>query len=408
MKFNRIIAIFFALILVITGVTTSFAANNNEVKTSDALKIARFHVLSDIKQDSNSKWQGDKISLTNPKKVYDIDGNVTGYLINIKVDGDKAGYVHVGNSKDEFPILSYSYEDTGFDDEEIESAKGSLNAKNEKILDVGPGRFAIQFEKQDGSEVIKTKNGNEIKIEKNNELKNKKERSSDYIQKSKKFWEDASAGEIGSDHDGVTDLNPDLWEIGYDDVNYDYIPNVPDVNQWKYDGVNYTGCAPTSGSNIIAYWAYNYPQYNNLMTTQTQTIWDLRYFMGTWQTSTGTGNTLIAFMDDGMYRYASSMGFESALSLNHGSWEWWVSVAYSTFKNEINLNRPNILTFHQQSYYGDHSVTGVGYKEYVYSGSSDGHQYMIMYDNWDNGIKDVYVAYGRNYGYVVMTSFKPD
>lgn len=65
------------------------------------------------------------------------------------------------------------------------------------------------------------------------------------------------------------------------------------------------------------------------------------------------------------------------------------------------------MTFNDQSYYGDHSVTGVGYKEYVYNGSSAGHQYMIMYDNWDNNIKDVYVAYGRNYDYVVMTNFVP-
>ncbi len=50
--------------------------------------------------------------------------------------------------------------------------------------------------------------------------------------------------------------------------------------------------------------------------------------------------------------------------------------------------------------------TGVGYKEYVYASSSDGHQYMIVYDNWSSTAEDVYVAYVRNYNYVVMTSYQ--
>lgn len=49
-----------------------------------------------------------------------------------------------------------------------------------------------------------------------------------------------------------------------------------------------------------------------------------------------------------------------------------------------------------------------GSKEYVYDGSSDGHQYMIMYDNWSSTAKDIHVTYGRNYNFVVMTSYKPD
>lgn len=42
----------------------------------------------------------------------------------------------------------------------------------------------------------------------------------------------------------------------------------------------------------------------------------------------------------------------------------------------------------------------------IYNSSSEGPQYMIVYDNWNNGIKYVYVAYGRNYVWIVMASFK--
>lgn len=170
MRFNRIMAILLIILFVNSSITMSFASESNVVKASDALKIARYHILSDIKQDPNSKWKSDKLSLSRPKEVYDIDGNMTGYLINIKSQGKKAGYVYVGNSKEEFPILSFSYEKSVFDDEQIENMKGLTNVKNNKILDVGLGRFILEVEDQNNKKALKTIDGKEIKIEKRNNL----------------------------------------------------------------------------------------------------------------------------------------------------------------------------------------------------------------------------------------------
>lgn len=335
-------------------------------------------------------------------------------MFNIQVNGQDAGFVFIGNSLDEYPVLSFSYEGKVFDDIQRNSIRKTVKGEivGEKMVSLGAGRFALQFEMKNGNKIIKAPNGSKLFIHKVSRYENadQRKRSDKEIEKARLFWKHIfmSVAEIGNDHDGVTNIDPSNWETGYDSMNRNYISNVPDINQWQYEEGQWTGCAPTAGSNVMAYWANKDTNYQNLMpTTQEDVVMALRETMGTTQTSDGAGSTKIYNIDDGMRDYAHNQGLTNATSKNFGNWFFGTSVSYADFKNEIDAQRPNLLSFIDQTYYGEHTVTGVGYKEYVYNGSSNGHQYMVIHDNWSTTTRTIYVAYGRDYNYVVMTQFIP-
>ncbi|ACV63893.1 hypothetical protein Dtox_3148 [Desulfofarcimen acetoxidans DSM 771] len=87
--------------------------------------------------------------------------------------------------------------------------------------------------------------------------------------------------------------------------------------------------------------------------------------------------------------------------------------SWSGYKTGINNYGPNIIYLRGQTYYCDgdpnkaHVVTGVGWREFSYNGSSVGHQYMEIHDKWWNTAMTVYVAYGRNYDYILFAQFSP-
>lgn len=52
---------------------------------------------------------------------------------------------------------------------------------------------------------------------------------------------------------------------------------------------------------------------------------------------------------------------------------------FDFIKKQIQENKPMVLNMHKHPYYGDHSVTIVGYAITV-----SGKQYLVIYDNWYN------------------------
>jgi len=396
--------------MILSIFTIAYADNKNVVTPNDAKKMASFHIANDIKLSEESGWDGEKITLSSAKKVYDADDNLKAYVFNVVVDNKKSGFILVGSSFDEFPILSFSYDGEAFNEDAISNVKKGINEEivEEKIVQGSPGNFAVKFKMKDGSEKIKFQDGEEIKLKRETVNLESKKISKEKSDKIKEFWKN-TAGEIGTTSDGVTDVDPDNWETGYDSKVEEYLSDVPDLNQWKYDGTHWIGCSPTAGSNVIAWWANSSSTYSDLMpTTQTDVALDLFDTMDTHHNpGEVAGSTSTTKIDDGLEDYAENLGF-SATSTNYGSWALNDSFAFYVYRNDISYYGPNVLSIEDQDYYGDHSVTGVGYIEYTYNGSSDNHQYMIVHDNHSTTTKTVYLAYGRNYTTALMTTFKID
>jgi len=82
------------------------------------------------------------------------------------------------------------------------------------------------------------------------------------------------------------------------------------------------------------------------------------------------------------------------------------SPSWARIKSDM-LTGPSLISMINQTYYGSHTVAGIGYIEFMYSGSSSGYEYMIVHDNWGTTPADVYVAYGRNYSTIYSVNFYP-
>ncbi|MFC4769977.1 hypothetical protein ACFO8Q_22075 [Effusibacillus consociatus] len=157
----------------------------------------------------------------------------------------------------------------------------------------------------------------------------------------------------------------------------------------------------------MEYWSANgYSRLTSGM-THDQEISDLRYYMGTkYDSQNNEGSTLISNIRPGIENYARNHGYSYAKAVEHYLPTW------ATVKSDLAIG-PSVITFTGQTYYnkGDsnrgHTVTGIGWDEYVYNGSSSGHQYMQIHDNWSTTPELVYVAYGRNYSGLWSVKFAP-
>lgn len=208
--------------------------------------------------------------------------------------------------------------------------------------------------------------------------------------------------DIGVPNDGVTD---DLsFETGT--VNGGIHQGVPDLNQFESSlWTGPSGCSPTSAANIMKWWATpsnihtDFPQLTQGLSDE-QLLFGLRTHMNTYF-SNGQSATSVNDIAPGMQSFAIGRGCSSARGWYIDPPTWFDYRLYITFAG------PNVISFSPHDYYGEHSVTGVGYYEFKYNGSTEGHQYMVVHDNRSNTSTDVYVAWGRNYSAIYIDQFNP-
>lgn len=393
-----------AVLLLFASFPLASSANTENVTPeSSALSAALFQVVLDQKTNEQSEWKGKKVSVEQPIPVYDTTGDIYSYIVNLSENGESAGFVEISASKDEYPILSYGYDQKQLDEqqqaiftENRTDKKKKINSK--KAVIVGPGAFALKVDYEDGTaDIIDEGRQTKLSVSENKRTEKVKK---PYNEESRKLWKtitDEIAGEIGTDSDGVTDSLS--FETSTSTSSY-YLSYVPDVNQYNSSlWVGPSGCSPTSAYNIMKYWKDTQGRSNLLATNangtvnQDQTILELRQAMGT----DNNGSTTISNIAPGMKSYAQSKGYTATQNtITNFTWSAYKSLFY-----------PQVISFTNQTYYspgGGHSVTSVGYIEYFYNNSSAGHQYMEVHDNWGNTPFNVYVAYGRNYTNIYLST----
>jgi len=397
--------------------TTDGLGNSPEVSKTEAVAGALYHIKLDQAINEQSPWKGRNIRALEPIEVFDASDELHSYIVNLQFGEQPAGYVEIGNNKNDFPVLSYSYTDsnTEFSAEAIAksdngrsrmSADFVKNIGEEKVVCLSPGRFGLKIEYTDGSADLITANKLESIPASENIPVLATERSVN--SESKKTWEDIETiagnitiNDIGTDTDGVTDSIMFEFNNPYSSINSIYYNGVTDENQW-YSSLwtGPSGCAPTSAYNILYYWHFSRDKSNLLVKDSNgnidkdQTMLLLRNCMQT----NNTGDTTIYNQASGLQMVARGRRYAGASSTLHTDASW------STVKSDLGYG-PSVISFFDQTYYKNHSVTGVGYIEFIRNGSSSGHQYMEVYDNHSDTTTTIYIAYGRNYSSIHSISF---
>lgn len=350
---KRYLSLILVVSLLILGFPSLSLAKDDETSVSkkEAISAALYQVVFDQKTNDSSPWKGKNIKVKSTVEVYDTSEEITSYIVNLEYAGQPIGFVEIGNNKYDYPVLSFGYKSNRMDESnmnQINQKSEEEKANKQKVVLLAPGKFGLKSERSDGSAVITSNDNEKIVLDKEkNKPTPKKQKSVD--EGSKKVWgkiDQLTAGEIGSDSDGVTD---DLsFESGWTSASGLSYGSVGDANQYTSSlWTGLSGCSP------------------------------------------------------GMVTYAKNHGYSSASATNHTSPSW------STVKSDL-ANAPSVITFTNQTYYspnGGHTVTGVGYMEYFYNGSSSGHQYIYIHDNWDSTPELVYLAYGRNYSTLYSVKF---
>ncbi|TEB14268.1 hypothetical protein Psfp_03019 [Pelotomaculum sp. FP] len=389
----------------------SLASNssNDTVSVTEAKKMAVFQIVMDMKTDDQSPWHNKTVKIQDPIEVYDATETLCSYLFNLTIDGEPAGFIETSALRDEWPILSFSYGESDITSSQlakyVNKNKDSVSENvykdplSEKVVLLGPGKFGLKQNFSDGSaKIYSTLETINITKDQN---KPKQKHSLKVNQDARNLREniDLVVGDIGSSNDGVTD---DLsFETGERDM--EIISSVPDLNQINSSlWTGPSGCSPTSAANVMIYWArFGYPELTEDLSNE-ELLFQLREEMGTYYNSEkGTSPTPVNNISPGMQDFARNRGLSEASAR-------YLDETWLDYRWAINDGFPIVISFEDQTYYGDHSVTGMGYKTFSYNGQTTGHRYMQVHDNSPITPGTVYIAWDRNYEGIFFDQFSPD
>lgn len=403
------------------------AYSSSEVSKTEAIAAALYHVKLDQTVNQQSAWKDKNVTALEPIEVFDASNELHSYIVNLHIGEEPSGYVEIRNNKNDFPISSYSYSanNTEFEEEamedltiadskvgmaSIDSLDSLKKVKTKKVVWLAPGKFGAKVDYTDGSADLIAENKLKSIPSSENTLLPQAEKTVN--SESQQTWDEIellasaiSLKQIGTDTDGVTDSIMFEYNNPYSSINSIYYNGVTDENQWNSSlWTGPSGCAPTSGYNVLYYWHYSRGKSNLLMKDSNgnidkdQTMLLLRNCMQTDQ----VGYTTIYNQASGLQMAARGRRYYSATSTLHTNASW------SAVKSDLSYG-PSIITFFDQTFYLSHSVTGVGYIEFIRNGSSSGHQYMEVYDNTAvTPGASVYISYGQNYRSINSINFSID
>ncbi|MGE6573645.1 hypothetical protein ACQKFM_01880 [Paenibacillus xylanexedens] len=397
----------FTLFFSVTGISyadqnnlTSEFDSNKMVDVITAKKAAASLVLDEISLGSADVWTTDTLT-ADVEYVYDPSGNHVAYQVSLIGEaGQPQGYVIVSAFLDEEPIQMWTTEGSSIveelDQKEIQSLASKANLSTSTIIDqnlvwYGGTKLALKVINSETPDFViddtyhistdLPKDEYPIPVESNHPNREK--------------WETIknitimSPGQSNPSN-GVTNIDPSTWETGYNSIDKFYVSGVTNQKQWTYASGQYTGCSPTAASNIVMWFAKSYPSLNPT-NNQRDIVMSLRKEMGTTQTSSGEGLTDFYNIDDGLQSYFRKNGRPNA-EVQNG-----LLPDYDIWKMRIKYKggQPTLQSYWSQDYFGNHTVTVVGYKEFVRGTFQSNSKYLVVKNNWSNDIaSDFYVKYG--------------
>lgn len=126
----------------------------------------------------------------------------------------------------------------------------------------------------------------------------------------------------------------------------------------------------------------------NLTKNQRDIVMGLRTTIKTTQNAGGEGITGPTDIDNGMQTYFRNHGVPSATSQNS------TLATYDEYKKRLQEHVPVLQSYWNQPYFGNHTVTVVGFKELVRGTPTKSSKYLVVKKNWSSDTADLYVKFG--------------
>ena len=320
---------------------------------------------------------------------HDLDGNVNAYTFDVVDDKGTLGYIIVSATRDNYPILEFSKGDIPkapsdpmkLADTEI--SKGNSISKDPEYVYLGATFYYAKYHFADKN----TQSNEGMVVDLTDQcIINQQDLSGKTSPETEK-WEKVQKDEasrlwISVDEDlAVTDS----YALSSTRSRSGYVSGVP----YYLRGTGTHGCCPTAAGMLLAFWRNHGFSNLPLGSSGYDLIDELAVEMGT----DSSGNTAKINVVDGIKDVFDNHGYDSSDVSVTGDYLW---VSWEECTDEIDDGRPFMLgLFHggTPQYgtqdYGDHAVTGVGYR------TISEENYVTVHDGWNPNNQDRYLAYGN-------------
>lgn len=392
---KRICIYFIVAILSLSSIPSIVLASSltDEVTMAEAQAVA----LNCIKANSTDIARWDGATIDKPVNYFLPSGIQSAYEFSVVSKGEKVGYIFVSAKKDWMPILEYSdgiAPSTYVADVESLALEDSYIDENDRLEPIfyywGACTYSVQLgeKMQEDGLVYNLPSGLITKLpEKDPNLQMDGNQAKD-------LWADIDKN-VRSRYEycisGVPDFYQSVLWIGHGD-DHD-----PDADEWPdCVGVaddpwaDWDGCSPISGAMVIGYWhdnGYPYIPDPNTSGTEDTLIDHCHYVMGT----NYDGYTDEDDIGWGLMNVPTFYGYYSFITfMGEATWSWTT--------DEIDEDRPFVLSMLWSPTYGNHSVCVYGYKD-------DVQDYIIIHDPNGPPAK-VYVTWG-DWALATMDTLEP-
>lgn len=346
----------------------------HQLSLEEARRAAQERMQIQVDASYAPGWIG--AILEEPIQLFDLSGTVSAYLFSVTQRGVPAGYLTVAAAAIPNPVLEFATEgphplSVGLVHAQERAQSADRQLLNERPLYLGLLSYAYELTPSSkGRHVVDLATGEIVEV--------------DQAQANEPLIGTLTSSPVTAT--GITSL-----------LAYKLIGGVPDWDQFQGSYGCYSGCAPTSGVNVLGYWDGH--GYGDLISggDWKAAVNEMRTHMETYCAG-NSGSTSVGKISSGMVDYAQAHGyyFESVLWCAQCS----TQPTYANYRAEIDANHPLVVDVIEHATYRNHSVAGVGY-------DTNGN-YMIIHDNWPSTGEDVYLQYGSGYSSIWMHPTAPD
>ena len=351
-------------------------ASETIISADDAKKLAVAQVNSD--RLSNEESFKDNIHISKTDSLLDLEGKISAYLFQFE-DPDKnpSGYMIIGASRDQLPIIEYAYEGSCF----LEKAKqfiiekdyldgSSLNIYYTGGLDYYIGKDKDSFIYQISSNGVDKIRRTEVNSSEMAEFNNSGKDEVNLL------WTNLDNNIKGNKIN--SNLNDNIvfpegeYKSAYTAVNASTVKDYAEVSystiyDQKYNYLQQSGAL--CGVNLLKYWYRQDSKYYHL-------IQNLNYVFSDLYDEMFTDENSMTYPED--YRDAMEEYFKDHAEGYSSSAYYSFNVSWDRITEEIDSKNPVTVIFKGDYLKGNQYVLGVGYKEYT-NGTSN-YRYILIAD----------------------------
>lgn len=370
-----------------------------------AAKLVAKNFVNTIATEKNG-WEQNNYLGNNYTVIYNLKNEECGYIFNVINNNESSGYVVVGNVKNAYEIIEYSFENNSIND------FCNVNEKDNIYLVEG-----YNYLKQKDGKYI-TQDLEEINIHDCKDLNisvkaEQKEQANELIQKLKNMdfdeknilWDDISSGKsksINNDGGEITSIQEYLknyvgesYTYTYSDANSNVLSGTGTYTMEELDSDEANCCTLVALANAMIYYR-NKKGYSSIPISNNILYMDIKA-KATNLGYTDADGLSVSKNNNLVNNIFSSYGYSVTGSNNYG----WTN---TSVKNAIDNYGPALMSF-ASGYYYNHTVMIYGYKTYNASSGSS-YVFFLVRDGWNSGVRYVAGAGACSYVISCLTTIK--